>query len=263
MVRVKATTLCHSDVTTTLGGFGPVFPVVPGHEAISVVEEVGPDAASYGIKVGDTIGAGLWQDSCLACPDCKTSGASFCITKKILGITMPGYFAEYAVVDANTAVVVARAGEEPAESPTDLGPIFCAGITVWDALERAEVRMGETIAVIGMGGLGAMAGQYAEKLGARVIALDVRDEQLLAVKKEGGADEIINTTDLPLQELQLKIAQLNGGQLLNKVIVTSGAGPAYATAMGIVGAEGTVVAVGLPNEPIPINLLPFALRCNK
>lgn len=181
----------------------------------------------------------------------------------IQGVTVSGYFAEYALVDAATAVVVGQAADESKGPVTDLAPVFCAGITVWDALERADLKMGETIAIVGLGGLGAMAAQYAHELGARVIALDVRDEQLLAAKNEGTVDEIINTTNLSLPELQMRVAQANGGALFGKAIVTSGASPAYATTLGVVAAEGLVIAVGLPAEPVPVNMLAIATRCTR
>lgn len=264
LVRVKAATLCHSDVTTAGGGFGTaMFPVVIGHEAVTIVEELGPDAAPYGVNVGDTIGAGLWQDSCLACAECKGSGEQFCPKLKMQGITTQGYFAEYALIDAATAVVVRRAGDESQEPVADLAPMFCAGVTVWDALERAEVKMGQAIAIIGLGGLGSMAALYAQKLGARVIALDVRDEQLLAAKNEGSADEIINTKGLSMEDLQKRVAMVNGGRLVEKAIVTTGATAAYDTSMGIVGAEGTVVGVGLAPEPITVSMINFAIRCTR
>lgn len=156
-----------------------------------------------------------------------------------------------------------RAGEESQVPVTDLAPIFCAGITVWDALERAELKNGETIAIIGLGGLGAMAAKYAQQLGARVIALDVRDEQLLAVKNEGSADEIINTTGLSTEELQMRVAQVNGGTLFQKVIVAAGVSQAYDAALSVTGAEGTVVAVGLAREPVAFDTLAFAINCTR
>lgn len=232
-----------------------------GHEAVSVVESLGPDAAPYGINVGDTIGAGLWQDCCLSCVDCKGPGPQFCTKMKAHGITVSGYFAEYALVDAATAVIVRRAGDEAKGSVSDLAPVFCAGITVWDALERADLGMGQTIAIVGLGGVGTMAAQYAQQLGARIIALDVRDKQLLAAKNDGTVDETINTKDLSLEELQRRVAEVNGGVLVEKAIVTSGAASAYATSMGIVAAEGLIVAVGLTHEPLPINTLALATRC--
>lgn len=264
LVRVKAATLCHSDLGIASGAFGMgLFPVTLGHEAISVVQELGPDAAPYGLQVGDTIGAGIWQDMCLSCIDCTSSGPEFCTKMKMLGTHRAGYFAEYALIDADTAVVVRPAGDESTEPVSDLAPTFCAGITVWDALERAEPKMGETIAIVGLGGLGATAAQYAQALGVRVIALDVRDEQLLAAKKEGTADEIINTAGLSLPEVQRKVAEVNGGRLVNKAIVTSGAVPAYETGIGIVKAEGLIVAVGLTYEPVPVNIPMFVGRCAK
>ncbi|SPN96485.1 uncharacterized protein DNG_00013 [Cephalotrichum gorgonifer] len=238
LVRVQAASLCHSDLATITGALGPL-PVIIGHEAVSVIQELGPDAGKYDLHVGDTIGSGLWQDSCLECVDCKTAGPQFCKKMNLLGITTAGYFAEYALVDAATAVVVKRAGEDGPRSLPALAPVFCAGITVWDALERSEL------------------------LGAKVIALDVRNEQLIAAQNDGSADEIINTRSLSPEGLARKVQEINGGLLVDKAIVTSGAPQAYQTAIGIVKPIGSIVAVGLPAAPVPLPVGAFAIGCLK
>ena len=239
-----------------------LLPLVPGHEAVSVVDKLGPDAAAYGLQEGDLIGAPLWQNMCLTCSDCRTVGPDSCPQKQMAGITTPGTFAEFGLVDAASAVVITRAGDagqdkEKIPSPATLSPLFCAGITVWDALERAQLQRGETVAVVGTGGLGELAVRYARALGGRVLALDVQDEQLEACKDS--AEVTINTRTTSPDVLKDKISAVSGRPAADVVIVTAGVVAAYETALGIVRFEGRLIAVGMPVEPLSVSLLQFGL----
>ncbi|KAJ5689397.1 hypothetical protein N7462_003789 [Penicillium macrosclerotiorum] len=250
LVRVQVASLCHSDVMIAAGGASLAqLPQILGHEAISVVEELGPDAAAYGVAVGDRIGAPLWQNSCLSCFECRHIGQHFCPSLQMKGVTSAGYFAEYSLVDAATAV---RIPADINASPAQLSPIFCAGITVWDALKRAAIAPGETVAVVGIGGLGEIATKYAQALGARVLALDVNDAQLAGVRDGGSADGVLNTRDLKREQIRERLVALNGGRLVDAVVVTSGSGPAYQTAFAILRPEGRLMAVGIPDQPVPM-----------
>lgn len=186
-------------------------PLILGHEAVSVVDKVGPEATPYGFREGDVVGASLWHNMCLTCNECKTAGPDFCPTRKFVGITRPGNFAEYTLIDPASAVLISRPGDDADPGveippPAALTPLFCAGITIWDGLERAHIRPVETVAVVGAGGLGELAIRYVQALGGKVLALDVRDEQLQACKDY--ADEIINTRSLSPDALKEKIAQV-------------------------------------------------------
>jgi propanol-preferring alcohol dehydrogenase len=249
---MRATSLCHSDVGVISGEYGPgVFPIIGGHEAVGIVAALGHGASSFGFKVGDLVGATAWHGACLECSGCSY-GRQYCDTLKVKGINAPGYFAEYCALDASLAIPVT-----PPEgvSLERLAPVFCAGITVWDALERAKIRPAETIAIVGAGGLGQLAIKYAAALGATVIALDVRDEQLEACKAPNGtgASHIINTSGLTSPELRKRVEEVNGGKLLNCLIITTGALPAYAASFPLVAPEGRLIAVGIPPGPIPVS----------
>ncbi|KAI9367677.1 chaperonin 10-like protein [Aspergillus egyptiacus] len=258
LVRVKAASLCHSDLTIIAGALGHApLPFIVGHEAISVVEALGPDAAAYGLNVGDMVGAPLWHGMCLECSECRHHGPDFCPKRTMKGLTSPGFFAEYALVDAAGAVVIPREYEGLA---VPLAPVFCAGITVWDALERARLRVGETVGIVGAGGLGGLAARFAQAMGVKVVALDIHDAQLEAFKADGSADEVVNTRGVAAEELIPKVASLNGGRLLDAVIVTTGALAGYHTAMSIVRTEGKVVAVGLPEADLAVRV---AVLCNR
>ncbi|KAJ5948912.1 hypothetical protein N7454_002219 [Penicillium verhagenii] len=222
LVRVEAATLCHSDVAITeSGGFGlATFPLVIGHEAVCIVEELGSSAAAYGFKPGDRIGAPLWRDMCLTCDECTRIGPQFCPNANMMGLSAPGYFCEYTLVDAACAVKIPMPSGKTVQA-AELSPLFCAGITVWDAISRAELRAGETVAVVGVGGLGEMAVKYvrAMRVGGhdgvgKVIALDVSEGQLRGVLEAGLVDGVVNTGTAGGEEAEVEaVRKLNGGGL--------------------------------------------------
>jgi propanol-preferring alcohol dehydrogenase len=261
LVKLVATSLCSTDLSVIDGMFGPgVFPVIVGHEAVGLVEELGPGSEAYGLKVGQLVGAPPYGSMCLECYQCKEFGPDFCPKRKIKGITSPGYFSEYSLIDAASAVVV----DDQAPCIDDVrrvSPIFCAGVTVWDALERGQIEPGQTVAVLGLGGLGQLAARYATALGAKVFALDVQAEQLAAVKKH--VDGTVNMKDLPDAQVAAKLRELNNGRGVNVVIVTAGVAAAYKVALSITESLGRIIVVGLPKEPLSIHAGLLSANCSK
>ncbi|KAJ5672663.1 hypothetical protein N7507_001790 [Penicillium longicatenatum] len=253
LVRVEVATLCNSDIgITQSGGFGlSTYPLVIGHEAVCIVEELGPDASVYDFKPGDRIGSPLWRDMCLTCYECTSIGPQFCPSKKLMGLTAPGYFCEYTLVDAACAVKVPK---KEGNQAAQLSPLFCAGITVWDALRRAELKDGETVAVVGVGGLGEMGVKYAHAMGCKVLGLDINEEQLSGVLESGVVDGIVNTRTTEPGDVLGAVRELNGGRGVDVVVVTSGALKAYETAIGILRPEGRLIAVGVPLESVPLSM---------
>lgn len=245
--------MCHSDSALIDSGLGlSTFPLIPGHEAISVVESLGPDAGRYGIQKGDLVGAPAWHNVCFSCTECVEIGTSFCTRRAVKGVTSPGYFSEYTLVDAACAVVVPTTSA--VQETAQLSPLFCAGVTVWDGLSRAEVKPGETVAVIGVGGLGELAVRYAHALGMRVFAMDVSEAQLQRVLEKGYVEGVINTRGLSAVEVKRKFKELNGGRDLDVAIVTAAAGVAYQNALAIMRPEGRVMAVGIPEQDVPVSM---------
>lgn len=200
---------------------------------------------------------------CLNCEECKTAGPDFCPSTGIVGVTRPGCFAEYTLVDPESAVLIARPEDDGGYAaeiprPAALSPLFCAGITVWDAVERAHLHPGETVAVVGAGGLGELAIRYAHALGGHVLALDVRDEQLQACKDN--TDAIINTRTLSPDALKERIYQSTGRRGVDVAIVTAGAVPAYQTAFNILKPMGRLIVVGLAAEPLPLPFVAVGMK---
>ena len=161
LVKVTAASLCHSDFASIFGEQTP-FPLkdnlIPGHEACGIVVEAGPEAQSkFGFKKGDRVGADASANMCLSCFDCTEFGPQFCKTKDFRGFTDHGFFSEYTLFDAATAVKIPEGGSE---NMAEIAPILCAGITVWDALTRAaapRLHKGDWVGVVGCGGLGTFS----------------------------------------------------------------------------------------------------------
>jgi alcohol dehydrogenase, propanol-preferring len=156
LVKVTAASLCHSDFAAIFGEDVPFKlqeNLIPGHEACGIVVEAGSEAQEkYGFKKGDRVGADAGANMCLKCYDCTEFGPQFCKTKDFKGFTSNGFFSEYTVFDAATAVKIPGEG-----SMSQVAPILCAGITVWDALTRAgapRLKKGDWVGIVGCGGLG-------------------------------------------------------------------------------------------------------------
>lgn len=263
LVRVKAASLCHSDIHIMDGETGGdgFFPLIFGHEAVTIAEELGPDAASFGIGVGDVLGSPLYNGMCLECSGCRHHGQQFCKDLNMKGVTIPGFFSEYTLVDAASAVILAKAGTELPVPLRNLAPVFCAGITVWDALERAQVKASDTIAIVGAGGLGQLACQYAHAMGAKVLAFDVRDEQLAAVSSS--VNGAINTAKLSGPDLIAEVLRLNNNQLIDTALVTSGVSVAYLNTFPLIRPNGKLIAVGIPGEAVPVQIGMLSMGCTR
>jgi len=238
-VRVEACGVCHSDVFVTSGGFpGLQLPRVPGHEIAGRVDAVGDGVSAW--KVGDRVGIGWHGGHCFACDSCRAGDFLNCRDAKITGISHDGGWADYVVAPAESA---ARIPDElPAE---EAGPLLCAGVTTYNALRNSGARPGDTVAVMGVGGLGHLGLQYANKMGFRTVALSRgADKEPLA--RDLGAHEYIDTA---AQEPASALQALGGADV---VLATAPNAPAIsATFRGLKG-RGKLVVVGATPDPLEI-----------
>jgi len=172
LVRVKAAGICHSDAHYRSGvtQAGP-FPVIPGHEVAGIVESTGPGVASC--KPGDRVCV-HYLVSCGRCQYCSMGCEQFCGTGKMIGKHRDGGWAEYICMPYRSIFSL------PAEIPVEHAAIMmCSSSTSLHALRKARLRGGETVAVFGIGGLGASAVQLAHAMGARrVFAVDINPVKL-------------------------------------------------------------------------------------
>lgn len=189
--------VCHSDIHSARSEWGPAkYPVVPGHEIIGRVIGVGSEVSNF--KEGDLVGVGCMVDSCKHCSSCNDgleqyceNGATFTYgsTDKISGGHTFGGYSEKIVVDESFVLQV------PENLDTSkVAPLLCAGITTWSPLRHWNVKKGDKVGVIGLGGLGHMGIKFARALGAYVVMITTspekgKDAQIL------GADEVLLSSD--------------------------------------------------------------------
>jgi alcohol dehydrogenase, propanol-preferring len=150
LIKVSAASLCHSDFMVLDGTYPVSAPgTILGHEACGTITAVGPIAEKRGFKIGERVGSVCWYGMCMDCHACTNYGPQYCANKKMMGFVVNGFFAEYALLDVESAVKVPEGADM-----ASLAPVFCAGVTVWDGLNQISAPKGSWIAYVGCGGLG-------------------------------------------------------------------------------------------------------------
>jgi propanol-preferring alcohol dehydrogenase len=163
-VSVHACGICHGDEASHYGVWGGKFPRVPGHEVAGVIDEVGPGVSQW--KKGDRVGVGWFGGCCTSCQPCKSNDWVCCEKPGICGHSYDGGYAEYLVCPA-----IACAKMPDGLDFVDAAPLLCAGLTPYNALRNSGAKPGDVVAVVGMGGLGHMAVQFAAKMGFNTVAI--------------------------------------------------------------------------------------------
>lgn len=246
--------VCHSDLHTARNDWrGSIYPVVPGHEIVGKITQIG--AAVQNFKIGEYAAVGCIVDSCQTCESCARDLEQYCLKgmtgtyngrdKHLGGMTFGGY-SEKVVVDTNYVLKV----------PTNLdlaavAPLLCAGITVYSPLKHWKVGKGSKVAVVGLGGLGHMAIKLAKALGAEV-SLFSRTPAKAKDALELGADKVIISTD----EVQMQAVKGKFDIIIDTVPYTHNLNPYIAT----LNINGTLVLVGYLGGLEPsLNTIPMIL----
>lgn len=242
LVKMEYCGLCHTDLHVAAGDFGKVPGRVIGHEGVGKVIKTAGDVTN--LKVGDRVSIAWFYSGCGHCEYCTTGRETLCRNVLNSGFSVDGAMAKECIVPADYAVKV----------PDDLDPIeatslTCAGVTVYKGLKTGDLKPGQWVEVVGTGGLGNLAVQYAHNVfGAHVAAVDINDEKLEAVK-ELGADMTINSQkEDASQVLQDKV----GG--VHSAIVTAVNKDSFTTAVNALRADGTLVAIALPQGDMALNI---------
>ncbi len=249
LVKIKACGVCHTDLHAANGDWPvkPKLPLIPGHEGVGIVEEVGEGVTA--IKVGDRVGVPWLYSACGECEYCLTGRETLCPHQLNAGYSVDGGYAEYCKAPANYVVKIPEHLDF-----AEVSPIFCAGVTTYKALKVSEAKPGDWVAIYGIGGLGHVALQYAKAMGFNVIAIDIQDDKL-ELAKELGADITINGLNIdPVRAIQEKVG---GVQSAISVAVTR---KAFEQAYRSVKRGGTLVVVGLPNDELPIPIFDTVLN---
>jgi D-arabinose 1-dehydrogenase-like Zn-dependent alcohol dehydrogenase len=238
LVRIHACGVCHSDVFAREGGYPTTWPVIPGHEIAGEIAELGEHVDGW--EVGQRVGVGWFGGNCGWCEPCRRGQLIDCQNMGIPGVTQDGGYAEYVVVRAS-----ALAALPDDLSDEDAGPLLCAGITTFNALRTSGARPGDRVAVLGVGGLGHLAVQFASRFGFETIAV-ARGED----KREGalklGADHYINSTAGDPAEA---LTALGGVDLILSTITNA---EAMAAVFGGLSPQGKLMIVGASMDPLPV-----------
>jgi D-arabinose 1-dehydrogenase-like Zn-dependent alcohol dehydrogenase len=246
-IRVQACGVCHSDSLTKLGLWpGLQFPRAPGHEVAGVLDAVAPDVPIF--KVGQRVGLGWHGGHCNYCAPCRRGDFVLCENQLISGINFDGGYADYVIAPANALALI------PDDlSDVDAGPLLCAGITTFNALRNSGARTGDTVAILGIGGLGHLAVQYAAKSGYRTLAIARGQDKAPLAKQLGAHIYIDSTTQNPAAELK----KLGGA---NVILSTLTSAKALEWAMDGLAPAGKLIVLGAPEDgPIVVNPLPLLL----
>ncbi|WP_272973162.1 NAD(P)-dependent alcohol dehydrogenase [Croceibacter atlanticus] len=197
-IEISYCGVCHSDIHTVRNDWGgSKYPVVPGHEIIGRVVEVGSDVSNF--KKGELVGVGCMVDSCRECSACKDDLEQFCEEgmvgtyngkdKHLGGHTFGGY-SETIVVDKYYVLKVPENLEEKA-----VAPLLCAGITTYSPLKHWNVKKGDKVGVIGLGGLGHMGIKIAAAMGAEVVMITTSPSKADDAKRLGASSVLISKNE--------------------------------------------------------------------
>lgn len=234
-VRVQACGVCHSDAVTVAGRMpGLKYPRVPGHEVIGVLEAPGPGVQGW--EIGTRVGVGWFPGSCGYCGPCRHGDAFACETiQGATGVTRDGGYASHMLAHVTALARV------PAElDSVASAPLLCAGITTFNALRHCGASPGELVAIHGVGGLGHLGIQFAERMGFRVVAVNRgRDKEKLA--RSLGAHEYIDSTD---GDPAAALRSLGGARAILATVTDARAMQAVAGGLGVNGTLMVIGAVG-------------------
>lgn len=245
-IRVQACGVCHSDSLTKEGMWpGIQFPRVPGHEIAGVLDAIGPDVPVF--KVGQRVGLGWHGGHCNYCTPCRRGDFMLCENQPISGINYDGGYADYVIAPANAIALV------PDELKyADAAPLLCAGVTTFNALRNSGARTGDTVAILGIGGLGHLAVQYAAKAGYRTVAIARGQDKGPLAKQLGAHIYIDSTTQDPAKELQ----KIGGANIILSTVTSA---KALDWVIDGLGPAGKFIVVGAPDGPVVINPFPLLL----
>jgi alcohol dehydrogenase (NADP+) len=246
LVEIKYCGVCHTDIHFVRNDFGmSTFPLVPGHEIVGIVKEVGDKVTKH--KVGDAVGIGCLVDSCRECENCKEDLEQYCLNgpsftyfspeKHGDGI-IPGGYSDQIVVDEDFVLKVAD--HLPLEK---VAPLLCAGITTYSPLHRWKISKGQKVAIVGLGGLGHMGVKFAVAMGAEVTVLSTSPNKKADAEKLG-AHKFVVTKD----EEQVKTVQ----HYFDFILDTLAADHDYNFYLAMLKTQGTMVCVGLPMTPATV-----------
>ena len=253
LVHIQYCGVCHSDIHQARDEWGgSIFPMVPGHEIVGKVEQVGADVKKF--QVGDSVGVGCFVDSCRKCVSCQKGLEQYCESGMVFtyngmdknGQPTYGGYSNQIVIDQDYALTI------PAGLALEgVAPLLCAGITTYSPLRQWGVGKGHSLAVVGLGGLGHMAVKIGRALGAEVTVLSRSDSKREDAERLGAHDYVATAQEGTLARL---------ARTFDFVIDTISAPHDLNAHLDLLKTDGTYILVGVPPEAIPVNAFSLILR---
>jgi D-arabinose 1-dehydrogenase-like Zn-dependent alcohol dehydrogenase len=244
-IKVQACGVCHSDVLTKEGLWpGIQYPRVPGHEVAGIIDEVGAGVAEW--TKGQRVGVGWHGGHDGTCRECRRGDFGNCRNMKICGLSYDGGYQQYMVAPAEAVVAIPET-----LSDVDAAPLLCAGITTYNALRHSGALPGDLVAVQGIGGLGHLGIQFANKFGYKVAAIG-RGSENAALAKKLGASVYIDSQAVNAAEALQKL----GGTRV--ILATAPSSKAMSELINGLGPNGELMVVGATSDAIevtPIQLI--------
>jgi D-arabinose 1-dehydrogenase-like Zn-dependent alcohol dehydrogenase len=231
-IKVQACGICHSDTVTKDGLFpGIHYPRVPGHEVIGLVDAVGADVRGW--SAGQRVGVGWHGGNCGYCDTCRRGNAFACETETLVtGVTSDGGYADYMIAPSSALARV------PGElSAVEAAPLMCAGVTTFNALRNSGARPGETVAILGLGGLGHLGVQFAAKAGFQTVAIARGADKGPLARQLGAHHYIDNAAEDPAAALQ----KLGGAKA---ILATATSAEAMNSVQGGLAPTGALMVIG-------------------
>src|SRR5205823_4082131 len=225
-IKVQACGICHSDSFTKEGLFpGIQYPRVPGHEIAGVVDEVGKEVSQWELK--QRVAVGWHGGNCGHCESCRRGDFVTCKYAQVPGISYDGGYADYMIAPMEALALI------PEQlSAIETAPLMCAGITTYNALRNSGARVGDVVAILGMGGLGHLGIQFAAKMGFNTVAIGrARDKEEGLMKNLGARQYIDNRSENAVEELN----KLGGAKV---ILATVPSGKAMTEILGGLAVNG-------------------------
>ncbi len=241
-IKVQACGICHSDSFTKEGTFpGIEYPRVPGHEIAGTIDALGPNVVDW--EIGQRVGVGWHGGHCGHCESCRRGDFVTCIRMQIPGISYDGGYADYMIAPVEA---LARIPDEL--SPTDAGPLMCAGITTYNSLRNSGAKPGDLVAILGIGGLGHLGIQFAAKMGFHTVAI-ARGADKEALAKKLGAHHYINSDS---QNAGAELKKMGGAKV---IIATTTNSKAISSMVDGLAINGKLIVLGVSPDALEISPL--------
>jgi propanol-preferring alcohol dehydrogenase len=249
LIKIHASGVCHTDLHAVNGDWPvkPTLPFIPGHEGVGTIVAAGSNVKF--LKEGDRVGVPWLHTACGHCEFCLSGWETLCLKQKNTGYSINGCYAEYIVADPNYVGIIPQK-----LSFNDAASVLCAGVTVYKGIKETNTKPGDWIVIVGIGGLGHMAVQYAKAMGLNVVAVDIHDQQLELAKKLK-ADLIINSEkEDAVKRIQEEIKGAHG------VLAAAVSAKAFTQAINMLRRHGTLALVGLPPGNMEVSIFDLVLN---